>query len=105
MAWGDGDQAALEELVPIVEAELHRLAQHYLHQERTGHTLQTTALVNEAYVRLIEWKNVRWQNRAHFLGVSAGLMRRILVDYARSHRYLKRGGGEAIRVSLEDAAA
>jgi RNA polymerase sigma factor (TIGR02999 family) len=90
-------------LVPIVERELHRLASHYLSQERTRHTLQTTALVNEAYVRLIEWKNVRWESRTHFLGVSAQLMRRILVDYARRQSTLKRGGGEAIKVSLEDA--
>jgi RNA polymerase sigma-70 factor (ECF subfamily) len=101
LAWGNGDVAALDKLVPIVKAELHRLANHYLHQERAGHTLQATALVNEAYLRLIEWKSVQWQNRAHFLGVSAQLMRRVLVDYARSRGYQKRGGA-AIRVSLED---
>jgi RNA polymerase sigma factor (TIGR02999 family) len=93
VAWGDGDEAALEELTPLVYQQLHRLAHHYLSHERPGHTLQTSALVNEAYVRLIDWKNVRWQNRAHFFGVSAQLMRRILVDFARSRRYEKRGGG------------
>jgi RNA polymerase sigma factor (TIGR02999 family) len=103
MDWGNGDEAALEKLVPLVESELRRLAQHYLNQERSGHTLQTTALINEAYIRLIQWKSVNWKNRGHFLGVSAQLMRRILVDYARHHRYLKRGGGNAIKVSLEDA--
>ncbi len=103
LAWSDGDETALEKLVPLVETELHRLAHLYLRQEHPGHTLQTTALVNEAYLRLIDWKNVHWQNRAHFFGVSAGLMRRILVDHARSHHYRKRGG-EAIRVSLSEAA-
>jgi len=102
VAWSDGDATALEKLVPRVERELHRLAQRYLRQERTDHTLQATALVNEAYLRLIDWKNVRWQNRAHFIGVSAHLMRRILVDYARRKRYLKRGGN-AIKVSLDVA--
>src|SRR5688572_30200220 len=86
MAWSEGSEAALEKLVPLVEAELHRLARRYLKGERPGHTLQTTALVNEAYLRLIDWKNVRWQNRAHFLGVSAKLMRHILVDHARRNR-------------------
>lgn len=83
-AWGGGDEAALERLVPLVQAELHRLARHYLGRERAGHTLQTSALVNEAYVRLIKWKDARFENRAHFFGVSAQLMRRILVDFARS---------------------
>jgi RNA polymerase sigma factor (TIGR02999 family) len=86
MAWSEGSEAALEQLVPLVEAELHRLARRYLQGERKGHTLQTTALVNEAYLRLIDWKSVRWQNKAHFLGVSAKLMRRILVDHARRNR-------------------
>jgi RNA polymerase sigma factor (TIGR02999 family) len=95
VAWGDGDEAALEQLTPLVYQQLHRLAHHYLSHERPGHTLQTSALVNEAYVRLIDWKNVQWQNRAHFFGVSAQLMRRILVDFARSRRYEKRGGGKA----------
>ncbi len=102
VAWGDGDESALEELTPLVHEELHRLAHHYMGHERPGHTLQTTALVNEAYVRLIDWKNVRWQNRAHFFAVSAQLMRRILVDFARSRGYQKRGGG-ALQVSLDEA--
>jgi RNA polymerase sigma factor (TIGR02999 family) len=101
-AWTDGDQSALEKLVPLVESELRRLAHHYMGRERPGHTLQTSALVNEAYIRLIDWKNVRWQNRAHFFGVSAQLMRRILVDFARERSYLKRGGG-ALQVSLAEA--
>ena len=104
VAWGDGDQSALEELAPLVHSELHRLAHHYMGRERPGHTLQTSALVNEAYIRLIDWKNVRWQNRAHFFAVSAQLMRRILVDFARDRQNLKRGGG-ALRVSLNEAAA
>jgi RNA polymerase sigma factor (TIGR02999 family) len=103
LAWGEGDQAALDQLIPLVHAELHRLAKRYMAQERTGHTLQTTALVNEAYLRLIDWKNVEWQNRAHFFGVAAQLMRRILVDYARRRQSLKRGG-EWIQVSLAEAA-
>ena len=104
VAWGDGDQSALDKLVPLVQSELHRLAHHYMGRERPGHTLQTSALVNEAYIRLIDWKSVRWQNRAHFFGVSAQLMRRILVDFARERHYLKRGGG-ALQVSLSEAAA
>ena len=104
VAWGEGDQSALEELAPLVHSELHRLAHEYMSRERPGHTLQTSALVNEAYVRLIEWKNARWQNRAHFFAVSAQMMRRILVDFARDRRYLKRGGG-ALRVSLAEAAS
>ena len=104
MAWGEGDQEALEQLTPLVHAELRHLAHKYMSRERPGHTLQTTALVNEAYLRLIDWKNVRWQNRAHFFGVSAQLMRRILVDYARDRQSLKRGGG-ALQVSLSKAAA
>ncbi len=93
VAWSDGDEAALEKLSPLVYEELHRLAHRYMRGERAGHTLQTTALVNEAYLRLIDWKNVRWQNRAHFFGVSAQLMRRILVDFARARDYQKRGAG------------
>ena len=85
--WSQGEQPALEKLVPLVRAELHRMAKRYLRQERPGHLLQTTALVNEVYLRLIDWKNVSWQNRAHFFGVSARLMRRILVDFARSQAY------------------
>ena len=103
VAWGDGDESALADLTPLVYEELHRLAHHYMSGERAGHTLQTTALVNEAYVRLIDWKNVHWQNRAHFFGVSAQLMRRILVDFARMRGYQKRGGG-ARPVTLDDAA-
>jgi RNA polymerase sigma factor (TIGR02999 family) len=103
IAWSDGNQSALEELAPLVHSELHRLAHHYMGGERPGHILQTSALVNEAYLRLIDWENVRWQNRAHFFAVSAQLMRRILVDFARSKQNLKRGG--ALLVSLSEAAA
>ena len=103
VAWGDGDQAALEELTPLIYDELHRLAHHYMGRERSGHTLQTTALVNEAYLRLIDWKNVRWQNRAHFFGVSAQLMRRILVDFARSRGSRKRGS-DVSAITLDNAA-
>jgi RNA polymerase sigma factor (TIGR02999 family) len=103
-AWRAGDPGALEVLVPQVEAELRRLARHYLRQERADHTLQTTALVNEAYLKLIDWTSVQWQDRAHFLGVSARLMRRILVDHARRQRFQKRGGGVAIKVSLDEGA-
>jgi len=101
-SWSEGNQAALEKLTPLVYGELHRLAKGYMRGEREGHTLQTTALINEAFVRLIDWKSVSWQNRAHFFGISAGLMRRILVDFARSHRSSKRGG-EASRVTLDEA--
>jgi RNA polymerase sigma factor (TIGR02999 family) len=104
VAWSAGDESALEQLAPLVHSELHRLAHQYMARERPGHTLQTSALVNEAYMRLIEWKNVRWQNRAHFFAVSAQLMRRILVDFARDRQYLKRGGGAAFRVSLNEAS-
>jgi len=102
LAWSDGDQAALEKLTPLVYAELRRLAKGYMLGERPGHTLQTTALINEAYLRLIDWKNVRWQGRAHFFGVAAQLMRRILVDFARARHYAKRGGA-AQQVSLDEA--
>ena len=101
-AWSGGDQAALEKLTPLVYAELNRLAKGYMLGERPGHTLQTTALINEAYLRLIDWKNVRWQSRAHFFGIAAQVMRRILVDFARSRNYAKRGGG-ARQVPLDDA--
>ena len=104
VSWGDGDESALEKLAPLVHSELCRLAHHYMGRERPGHTLQTSALVNEAYVRLIDWKNVRWRNRAHFFAVSAQMMRRILVDFARDRQYIKRGGG-VLRVSLGEAAA
>ncbi len=102
VAWSQGEQPALEKLVPLVRAELHRMAKRYLRQERPGHLLQTTALVNEVYLRLIDWKNVSWQNRAHFFGVSARLMRRILVDFARSQAY-RNGAGEAWEVPLDEA--
>jgi RNA polymerase sigma-70 factor, ECF subfamily len=101
-AWTNGDQSALEKLAPIVYEELHRLARHYMRCERPGHSLQTTALVHEAYVRLMDYKRMQWQDRAHFFAVSAQLMRRILVDHARRHN-LKRGGG-APHLSLDEAA-
>jgi RNA polymerase sigma factor (TIGR02999 family) len=101
-AWGRGDEAALERLVPLVHAELHRLARRYMGRERAGHTLQTSALVNEAYVRLIKWKDGRFENRAHFFGVSAQLMRRILVDFARS-RPRAREGAPAQHLALDEA--
>jgi len=99
--WGDGDNQALEKLTPLLYKELHRMAHRYMRQERSGHTLQTTALINEAYIRLMGWKNVRWQNRAQFFGVSAQLMRKILVDFARSRNYAKRGSG-ARAISIEE---
>jgi RNA polymerase sigma factor (TIGR02999 family) len=102
-AWSEGDERALEKLMPLVYEELHRLARRYMAGERPGHTLQTSALVNEAYLRLVEVKSLNWQNRAHFFGVSAQLMRRILVDFARSRRSLKRGG-ETLTVSLEEGS-
>jgi RNA polymerase sigma-70 factor (ECF subfamily) len=91
-AWGNGDQDALSRLTPLVYGELHRLAQGYMRGEHAGHTLQTTALVNEVYIKLVDSSRVRWQNRAHFLAVAAQSMRRILVDFARHRRYQKRGG-------------
>jgi RNA polymerase sigma factor (TIGR02999 family) len=103
-AWGNGEQQALEQLIPLVYAELHRLAHRYMERERDGHTLQATALVHEAYERLIDLRHVNWQSRAHFFGISAQLMRRVLVDYARSRRYLKRGG-ECPHVALNEAIA
>lgn len=102
VAWSEGNREALSQLVPIVEAELRRLAKSYLSKERPDHVLQTTALIQEAYLRLIDWRNARWQNRAHFFGVAAQMMRRILVDYAVEQKALKRGGG-ARHVGLEDA--
>jgi len=101
-AWSDGDQAALDHLTPIVYSELRRLAGYYMGRERSGHSLQATALVNEAYLKLVDCKRMRWENRAHFFAVSAKLMRRILVDHARRHN-LKRGGGVQ-HVALEDSA-
>jgi len=101
-SWSEGDSGALDRLTPLVFSELHRLAVRYVSRERPDHTLQATGLVNEAYIRLIDWPNVQWKNREHFFGVSAQVMRHILVDYARSRLYSKRGGG-ARSVSLEDA--
>jgi RNA polymerase sigma-70 factor (ECF subfamily) len=101
--WSDGNQSALDELYPLVYDELHRLARRYMSRERQGHTLQTTALINEAYVRLVDQRNVHWANRSHFFAISAQIMRRILIDHARRHAYAKRGGG-AQQVSLEEAA-
>lgn len=103
VSWNNGDQEALAQLTPLVYQELHRLAHGYLAGERPGHILQTTALVNEAFVRLIDWQQVEWQNRAHFFGVSATLMRHILVQFAREQQAAKRGG-KAIQVSLSEAA-
>jgi RNA polymerase sigma factor (TIGR02999 family) len=96
LAWGAGDERALERLTPLVYRELHRLASAYLARERPGHTLQTTALVNEAYVRLVDLQGVGWRDRAHFFAVAARLMRRILVDFARARTYQKRAGGERV---------
>lgn len=101
--WSGGNQSALDELYPLVYDELHRLARRYMSRERKGHTLQTTALINEAYVRLVDQKNVQWANRSHFFAISAQIMRRILIDHARRHAYAKRGGG-AQQVSLDEAA-
>lgn len=101
-AWGEGVDGALEQLAPLVENELHRLAHKYMSRERPGQTLQTTALVNEVYLRLIETQQVSWQNRAHFFAISARIMRRILTDFARSRNYLKRGGG-SVHVTWDEA--
>ncbi len=101
-AWGDGKQDALDELMPLVYQEFCKLARSYLRAERPEHTLQPTALVNEAYLRLVDQKNVRWQNRRHFFGIAAQLMRRILVDHARKRQSEKRGGGQAL-IPFEDA--
>ena len=101
--WSNGDKAALEKLLPLVSDELRRLARRYMRKEGHDHTLQTSALVNEAYLRLVDQKRVRWQNRAHFFGIAAQLMRRILIDHARRHRYAKRGGA-ARRVTLDEGA-
>jgi RNA polymerase sigma factor (TIGR02999 family) len=103
VAWGHGDQCALDALVPLVQLELHRVAARQLAGERPGHILQPTALVNEVYVRLVDWHDVKWQNRAHFFAVAARIMRRILVDVARARSRVKRGG-DAIQVSLADVA-
>jgi len=99
--WSKGDKTALDKLFPLVERELHRLAHSYMRKEKSDHTLQTTALVNEAYLRLVDQKNTDWQNRAHFFGIAAQIMRRILLNYARDRHRLKRGG-DAIQVSLSE---
>jgi RNA polymerase sigma factor (TIGR02999 family) len=102
--WRDGDPKALEKLIPLVQPELQRLAQHYMSQERPGHTLQTTALLDDAYLQLADKTHPQWQNRAHFFAVAAQLMRRIMVDHARQRHALKRSGG-AIRITLDECAA
>lgn len=99
--WSRGNRSALDRLIPLIDRELHRLAHHYMRRENPGHTLQTTALVHEAYLRLVEQKRVHWKNRGHFFALAAQLMRRILVDSARSRRYAKRGG-EARRISFDE---
>src|SRR2546425_11530681 len=111
VAWSEGDSLAYEKLVPLVYAQLHQLAHRYMSRERPGHTMQTTALVNEAYLKLVNREAVHWQNRAHFFAIAAQVMRHILVDHARSYAYAKRGGGvrkieldEAMIVSQERAA-
>ena len=101
LAWREGDEAALESLIPVLYQELRRLAHRYMLGQRPGHTLQTTALVNETYLRLVSFAQVRWQDRAHFLAISAQLMRQILVDFARSRGSKKRGGGGQ-RVTLDE---
>jgi RNA polymerase sigma-70 factor (ECF subfamily) len=101
--WSGGDEGALEKLIPLVQPELHRLAHHYMSRERAGHTLQTTALLDEAYLLLVNDANRNWQNRTHFVATAAQLMRRIMVDHARERRSLKRGGG-ALKVTLDEAA-
>src|SRR5215471_17037847 len=102
IAWSEGDRTALDQLMPILESELRRLASRLISKENPGHTLQTSALINEAYLRLVDQKNVQWQNRAHFFAVSAQIMRHILIDHARNHRYAKRGAG-ARKVELDEA--
>lgn len=102
--WSNGDQSVVDELFPLVERELRRLARHYLRSIRPGNTFQTTALINEAYIRLIDQKKVRWQNRAHFFGIAASMMRRVLLNYIRDQNRQKRGGG-AVRVSISEVMA
>jgi RNA polymerase sigma factor (TIGR02999 family) len=101
LAWGKGDRGALDELMPLVYDELRKLAKNYMRGQRHGHTLQTTALVNEAYLRLVDSSQVKWQNRTHFFAISAQLMRRVLVDFARAKNSLKRGGGR-VQVTLDE---
>jgi RNA polymerase sigma factor (TIGR02999 family) len=103
VSYGRGDKESLDKLMPVVYDELRRQAARYLRREQAGHTLQTTALIHEAYVRLVDQRNVQWQNRAHFFGIAAQMMRRILVDHARTKKRAKRGGSD-IKVSLDDAA-
>lgn len=103
VAWGQGDQQAFDSLMPQVQEELHRIAASYMAAERPGHDLQATALINEAYLRLVDWKDIQWADRAHFFGMAANMMRRVLVDHARRRDRAKRGG-EAIHVSLIEAA-
>jgi RNA polymerase sigma factor (TIGR02999 family) len=108
LAWGAGDQRALDQLLPVVYQELHRMARRYMAAENSDHTLQASALVNEAYLRLVDVRQMQWQNRAHFFGVAAQLMRRILVDFGRRRHYLKRGGGArpvTLKEDLDVAAA
>jgi RNA polymerase sigma factor (TIGR02999 family) len=105
LKWGEGDAASLDKLMPLVYDELRRLASNYLRRERQNHTLQPTALVNEAYLKLVDQKNAHWQNRAQFYGVAAQLMRRILVDHARQHHAAKRGGSKQQRLSITSARA
>jgi RNA polymerase sigma-70 factor (ECF subfamily) len=99
--WSNGNREALDRLFPLVERELHRLAHHYIRREQPGNTLQTTALINETYLRLVDQKKVHWQNRAHFFGISAQIMRRFLLNYVRDRKRLKRGGG-AVQISLSE---
>ena len=101
IAWSNGDQVARERLMSVVYEELHRLARRYMRNESPGHTLQTSALVHEAFIRLVDQRDVHWQNRSHFFAIAAQMMRRILVDYARSRNFAKRGGG-AVKLSLEE---
>jgi RNA polymerase sigma factor (TIGR02999 family) len=103
VAWGRGDREAFDRLMPQVQGELHRIAARYMAAERPGHDLQATALINEAYMRLVDWKDIQWADRAHFFGMAANMMRRVLVDHARRRDRIKRGG-EAILVSLVEAA-
>jgi RNA polymerase sigma-70 factor, ECF subfamily len=101
--WGNGNQAALDQLIPLVYTELRQLARRYMSRKRPGHTMQTTALIHEAYLRLVDQNQVRWENRAHFLGIAARLMRQILIEHARRHTRAKRGGG-AGTIALDEAA-
>jgi len=103
MSWSDGDKAALNQLIPLVHTELRRLAKRYMRRQNPGHTLQTSALINEAYLRLVDQQSVKWQDRAHFFAVSAQIMRNILIDHARKYQYAKRGGG-ARKVALDESA-